>query len=500
MFPDRDSPAIDPDYLCDAWLEAHFGTAGRSKAGSRLRPDRNTITLPVPQTSLSDRRDFSSYPRLLDCKAVVTQPRASPLDFSHNHAVWNEADGGNGATSIPSIMPSASPVPAGASGLTPDMSPAQVGEPVLDNYAASINTASASTKRKAKARENSPSKCGSTQSDTDHKRAALSASEPRLFFGIPNPMKRRPTDVAIPSHVVALLRRFSTSTMEVCCVPQTHEIDEFLQEYFHHEVFEPHTRLEVPEMDRQKALELLEFAVAIHRQCLYNSLVGEDEAGWQQPVRRLLSVELPLNSYSSIPIPPDPDTAPDDEEDDLQTIDASMKITTTAFPPAVNIKLDALIVYNTWPHPLIRHATEGGLSLNVFSDPTLKRKVVMLGVAVNATGSNGGELDAEYQVAVWGMKTLHLTRELARSWSLEKEKWCNVAVSISVCGHAWNMHVTYWRGDGAMVTHGPVPVGSTASLYGTFKIIKWVNLFKKWARGELIVDWLAMLGRALGDS
>lgn len=105
--------------------------------------------------------------------------------------------------------------------------------------------------------------------------------------------------------------------------------------------------------------------------------------------------------------------------------------------------------------------------------------------------SGGGQIDAEYQLAVWGMKTLHLTKQLAVNW--DPRTACNVAVGISVCGHVWSMHITYWRGDGAMVTHGPVCVGVTDTLYGTMKILKWVCLFKVWAEEEAWADWKRLL-------
>lgn len=103
-------------------------------------------------------------------------------------------------------------------------------------------------------------------------------------------------------------------------------------------------------------------------------------------------------------------------------------------------------------------------------------------------------MEAEYQIGVWGMKTLHLARELTGEGEEEK---CAFVMGVSVCAHVWSMHVTYRRGDGVMVTHGPVVVGSTDSVYGTCKIIKWVCEFKEWAREVMWGEWKDVVEKAV---
>lgn len=139
--------------------------------------------------------------------------------------------------------------------------------------------------------------------------------------------------------------------------------------------------------------------------------------------------------------------------------------------------------------------------MNAFNDPSIDDNVVILGVAVKPASrgrGGGGDIEAEYQVGVWGMKTLSLTRDLkAFSSQPMVDSSCDLALSVSVCGHVWNLHVTYWRSDAELVTHGPVAVGATDTLYGTMKIIKFVQRFKEWAQDEAWGDWRKLLEEAV---
>lgn len=276
----------------------------------------------------------------------------------------------------------------------------------------------------------------------------------------------------MPEYVQRLLRRLSPGQLDFEFMPQTVEIDRILEHSFAHEFLAPYHRLSISEENKSSALDLVNSAIQIHRTSLYNSRGGEDESSWYPVVRRLLSV-VDDSSIPSLPA----DLYPGGY-DFLQTIDATTKLTTSTLPPVINTKLDCLIVFND--DALILHAWQSNIRTNVFADTTRDGKVIALGIEVTSPVA-GGQTKAEYQVAVWGMKTLNLPKLLAGD-----EKWdpaipCHIAVGLSVCGHVWSMHVTYWRSDGAIVTHGPVCVGSTDSLSGTMKIIKWVFLFKKWA-------------------
>lgn len=51
------------------------------------------------------------------------------------------------------------------------------------------------------------------------------------------------------------------------------------------------------------------------------------------------------------------------------------------------------------------------------------------------------------------------------------------------------MHVTYWNSENSLVTQGPVLIGSTDTLYGTLKIVKFVVVLKEWARSKVLEDW-----------
>lgn len=477
MAPTVNSPQIDPNFLCSAWVNSHFPhhplpesqpsaplldpvTVARSPA---LCPDSS-----ASGSSESHEDPHTAFHRIRNAPAPFSLPTSGPAGWDHSGSGGGAAAGRAGP-----------PVPEPRLELDPRQSAA-------GSFVEQLLIApSTSTKRKAKTRESSPSKGGGSVSDTRHKRVALEMAEPSGFLGTPDPTKHRPTEISMPENVKRLLQRFSPAVLEVGCMPQTPEIDALLEHSFSHEFLLGHNRLAVPNSTAPTAVALVKAAILIHRTSLYNSRNGEDEAAWYPVVRRLLSAQYD----GSIPALP-PIDAPLDEDDFFQTIDATTKPTTSALPPSVNIKLDCLIVFNGRHDPSVHRALRNNIRLNAFADATLERKIVALGVEVKAP-SGGGQIDAEYQLAVWGMKTLHLTKQLAVNW--DPRSACNVAVGISVCGHVWSMHITYWRGDGALVTHGPVCIGVTDTLYGTMKILKWVCLFKVWAEEEAWADWKSLL-------
>lgn len=359
--------------------------------------------------------------------------------------------------------------------------------------------------KKRKSASLSPSKGSSTYSDTRRKRQALYLNKPSGTFGIPDLADYEPEDASLmPANIIAILNLFSTGNFEIACIPQTPEIDVLLRKSFPHERIPAHARLDLTTShgaDQAHALALITFAIDTHRACLRNSRVGEDEAAWYPLVRSLLCVEPPpLGSTSIVARPPRHAYNHRWTVNDLFiTIDATTKATTTSLAPThATVKLDALLAFNR-DHAdckrVVRTALDAGIRLNAFTDPLLAGTLVVLGVEVKSTGGAGGEMEAEYQLAVWGMKTLALMHEL----SPKSAQRC--VLGVSVCGHVWSLHVTYWR-EGEMVTHGPVGVGATDTLYGTMKVVAFVKLFKQWAQEVVLPEWeeLVRVSAASGES
>lgn len=132
----------------------------------------------------------------------------------------------------------------------------------------------------------------------------------------------------------------------------------------------------------------------------------------------------------------------------------------------------------------------------------MRKVVVVLGVEVKPTGGGGGMLAAEYQLGVFGMKTLEVARVLRSAEGegeaeAEAEGVCDVALGLSVCGHVWALHVTYWGGEGRVVTHGPVVIAATDTLVGTMKLVAFVDALKRWAREKAWPGWKARITGAV---
>lgn len=327
-------------------------------------------------------------------------------------------------------------------------------------------------------------------SDTREKRLRLTGFDPPGTFGIPDVANYEPDEVSrMPSDIVLLLAStFPIGDLEAGCFPITSEIEHTLQSSFPHEPIPRHARFNIDTSnsnDVHNAHDLVEFAIDIHRACLQNSCNAEDEAAWYPIVRRLLSISPP--TASSVIARPPSHTLARTKHDLFITIDATTKSTCIDLSPAVTIKLDVLVAFNPL-HPLLSPILDAGVRVNAFTDSSIRTAIVVLGVEVKSGAS--GALDAEYQVGVWGMKTLSLMRSLRKSTAAASGEY---AIGISVCAHVWSFHVTYWRGDG-IVTHGPVCIGSTDSLYGTMKIVAFVRRFKEWAGDRLLADWTALVG------
>lgn len=326
----------------------------------------------------------------------------------------------------------------------------------------------------------------SSQTDTRHKRLVLTFAEHAGLLGTADPTKT--SELAIPQYVQQLLRRFSAAHLELACVPRTTEIDIFLGTFFAHEYLQTHNRHNV-KAPTQTALVLVQAAALVHRTALYNSRQAEDASAWYPIVQRLLSA-----SYDEkfLPMLPSAETPPDEEVDFMQTIYATGKTVTALLQPAVDVKLDVLVVFNGLREPIVCKALGNQIWINVFSDGMLAGKIVALACVVSAS-----QAEAEYRLGVFGMKTLSLTWELARGKPRDSREEgrtaTDVAVGISVCGHVWSLHVTYLSDDAMMVTHGPVFIGSTDTLVGTLKITKWVCRFRMWAEADAWEAWRALL-------
>lgn len=485
--PTIDAPQIDPNFLCSAWIDSHFPFSQLSGAQPPLPPPPLGNTLPRPPSLSSDGFESASTESHGDPYKGFHRVRNVPPQFSSPPDHTGDGDGGGGGGDGDGDGDGAAAEPTR---VPPEPQPAQSS---VGSFVNRLNTgpSSSSSKRKAKSRESSPSKGGaacSTLSDTRHKRMALELAEPSGFLGTPDPTKHRPSDPAMPECVQRLLHRLSPGQLGAGCMPQTPAIDALLQHSFAHEFLAPYHRLAVSDADAPAALDLVNAAILAHRTCLYNSRHSEDESAWYPVVRRLLCVDDD-DDGGLIPLLPVAG-APPDEDDFLQTVDATTKPTTSALPPVANTTLDFLLVFND--RATIKRAWREGLRTNAFADPTLHGKLVALGVKVESAVS---QTDAEYHLAVCGMKTLHLARLLAGTeWAPANP--CRMAVGLAVCAHVWSMHVTYWRADGAMVTHGPVCVGATDTLYGTMNVVRWVWLFKRWARTEAWGEWKRLVEEA----
>lgn len=495
MYTDSSS-GIDSDDLCEAWITSHFPPLHQFSDSPSL-PNFNLPTQGAPSRSIrfpqSDRSgsyaaessgshgDPSKTPR-----APWTTP-ASPFGLPQTDSGWTGA-----------------PYDGGSHGAAPVSRASEPAEKAAGLYATKVRTLShpGSSKRHTSSRSDSPEKASTTHSDSRRKRIHLSRQDPRGVFGIPLPTKNpgpAGTLTVIPKWVQGVINHFSTGRMEVQCVPQSPEIDSLLSDSFAHEYFPAHSRFPVPAADQHLALTFTKFAIHMHIRAMTSASSSLDESTWYPIVRRLLSIEPP-EAPCTIPTIPDPDI--DDHYAFIQTIDATTKLTTAAVPPLVNIKLDALLALNTSGDPHVQRAVGRGVRLNAFLEPSLEDHIVALGVEVKASGC---AMDAEYQIAVWGMKTLNLTAQIAGLYQRcerapwEEERMCNLAVGLTVCGHVWSYMLTYKAPDGALVTHGPVLVGGTDTLYGTCKVLKWVGVFRRWVVDRAWPDWRELLEGAMQE-
>lgn len=546
---DRLEPQIPPDFLVNAWLDAHFihpidiNPLTRGFIPESIPPhwppsgsDTKSDVLSEHQSSDCCQRPPKRPRLLLNSTEPMQDSGQDPAKMAGDRGRQCGGDiitglnpfaqnsgAGRGASNRPSFPTAGDSEGAGGGGessnnLRPlvvlrnqsghEGESGAVDVTTHDSFIASLNTSEfsipATRKRESgsRSKSSSPSKAPTSFSDIRRKRLALQHNDPAGTFGIPDLADYDVEDdiqMSIPSHVVAILQRFSPGSFELACVPQTAEIDVLLTKYFLHERIPAHARLEVADEDdeRLRALNLVKFAIETHRACLRNSHWAEDEAAWYPPVRTLLSIDPPSLPSSNTAVPPNSHFLYRRTVNNLfLNIDATTKTTASNIPPTTaNVKLDALIAFNPkyrMCSAITNIARKQSIKLNPFIDSSLEATIIVLGVEVKPTGGAGGEMEAEYQLGAWGMKTLNVMRALSQG-SEENTSYCHTALSVSVCGHLWSLHVSYWRA-GEIVTHGPVAIGTTDSLYGTLKIVAFVRALKEWARDELWGHWERLLG------
>lgn len=429
--------------------------------------------------------------------------------------------------SVP-VFPVRQPRPAPP--VAPDTSAADASPPAA-GYAGRVMQAppprSRSTKRGADAvSSSSPSKVSTTvaPSELRAKRQFLERLVPSCTFG-PPALAEDPDDddqdadddygnfdpdstplstpVALPPHVLEVIKTLSPSLFEVGCIPLVPGTPAFLDTFVPYEVFQPHSFLAVPSArDHPRALALLRFAAGVHRTCTHNCANALDEAAWYPCVQSLLSVTP--GPASSLPYAPPSLLTPPSPSALFVTLDATTKLTTSAvLPHHPNVKLDVLVVFNHAHRsiaPSAALATAHAVRLNALADASCDRAIVALGVEVKPTGGGGGLLAAEYQLGVFGIKTLEVARALCVAAGDEVARACDVALSVSVCGHVWALHVTYWVAPGRTATHGPVVVGATDTFAGTMKVVWFVAAVKRWARERALPAWKCRIEAAVAKA
>lgn len=315
----------------------------------------------------------------------------------------------------------------------------------------------------------------SVTSDIRAKRRAMQRLSPPLYyvFGpLPSP----------PPSVTAFLARFDMARIEYSCIPWTPAVEALLQTHNPLAYYPPHARnTDISESEEPRALALATWAISVYGLIINCTERAQDEATWSTPVRQLLSI-MPPSPGSCIPIPPTVVAC----NQLLTTIDATTKVTRKSilshYP---TVKVDALVAFNsTHPalHSITRAVDRHGLVVNALSDAAIDDCVVLVGVEIKAPTGDAAPATAEYQLAVWGAKTLEVARQLGVAGSSD---WCDVAIGLTVCGHTWSAYVVFWDVDEdnerTVVVYGPVEVASSANLYGVFKLIAWMAEVNVWA-------------------
>lgn len=329
----------------------------------------------------------------------------------------------------------------------------------------------------------------SATSDIRTKRRAMQRLSPPLSF-VFGPM-------ACPPQFVALfLARFDMARIEYGCIPWTPGVEALLLAHNPLAYYPPHARnADISEADEPHALALATWAISVYGLIISCTERAQDEATWSAPVRQLLSL-MPPTQGSCVPIPP-PVVACDQL---LTTIDATTKLTRkTILPDYPTVKVDALLAFNPTHlelHSISRDVARNGVMVNALSDPAIDDCIVLLGVEIKAPTGDAAPATAEYQLAVWGAKTLEVARRLGIAGSSD---WCDVAVGLTVCGHTWSAYVVFWDvnedNERSLVVYGPIEVASSANLYGVFKLVAWMAQINVWAL-EVLECWKSRVADA----
>lgn len=299
-----------------------------------------------------------------------------------------------------------------------------------------------------------------------------------------------------PSTVAAFITRFDMSRLEFGCIPWTPAVEALLQTHNPLAYYPPHARnCDIPVVDEQRALALVTWAISVYGLIINCTERAQDRATWSAPVRQLLSI-IPASLDSVIPSPP-PVSGSDRI---LFTIDASTKITRkTILPEYPTVKVDALLAFNP-NHPALRSITRTvvrhDLAVNAFSDPAIDDCIVLLGVEIKGPTGDAAPATAEYQLAVWGAKTLEMACQLTEEGQPGSTNWCDLAVGITICGHTWSAYLIFWddrmdedeSSERGVVLYGPIEVASSANLYGEFKLVAFMAELNTWA-DEVLESW-----------
>lgn len=521
---DENQLAIEPDLICHAWLESHFGNPGpgnpltvglfhsdthptTSSSSSTVVPARSK-SVPTGVTPPKCPFDLSmGVPGDGGSDAPQTRHHTHPENCYSGrlrHRCPRELVVGGTAPGCPNAMPDAevevgaAHVHAAAGSSRPRTAVDNEGEndslieASWDSssrshfkdgllIAGSANVAMPApppppppappprNKRKAKSLSPTRASIHRFTSDTGDKRRRLKYLNPLGASRIPDD----PDDNSLmPVAVVILLAlTFSVGFFEIGCFPITPAIEIILARFFPHESIPLHARFVLPNTTgAHHARGLIEYAINIHRACLKISDKPDDDIAWAPLVRSLLSVLPPPTDSSAPRISRPPYRSPPSRSSPINTrdlflaIDATTKSTAADLPATTNATdLDALLALNPG-NPLCA---------------PIRAPIVVLGVVVASAA------DAEYHINAWGTKTLTQLR------SDRGRTKCDYALGVSVCAHVWSYHISYWRG-GSIVTHAPVVIGATNTLYGTVKIVAFVRRFKEWAGEVLLADWVAV--------
>lgn len=296
-----------------------------------------------------------------------------------------------------------------------------------------------------------------------------------------------------PPHVNVFLDRFWPANFEAHCVPWTADTVALIQQGYSLQEFPAHSRMtDVPLTDCPRALELVQWAIDVHRGICECSTKVKDEASWYEYVKLLSTIP----STDTSRIPSLPARAGPTRKELLVVVDATTKTTAKTILPAYpTVKLDFLLCFHP-DHEAVQDLTEmiiqRNIAVNVFTDPAIAESIILCGIEGKSCNGDG-EAIAEYQLSIWAAKTLELSRTLAGFEPGVTN--ADIAVGIAVRAHVWSLYVSFWDPAGApgrkrkFTTYGPVGVAGTDTLYGLFKVLRVIGELQRWAAEDALPDW-----------